>query len=54
MAFRSATSKPGLLTVSQKRAFVLSVMAAAKFSGLLGSTNFTVMPILGKMSLNWV
>ena len=43
------TSQRGLPIVSPKMSFVLSVMASRKFSGRLGSTNFTVMPILGRV-----
>ena len=54
MASRSQISRAGLDTVSQNSARVLSSMAARKFSGSSASTNFTVMPIVGRMSLNCV
>ena len=50
----SATSNAGLLTVSVKKARVFSSAAAAKAAGEFESTNFTVMPNVGRMSLNWV
>ncbi len=54
MALMSATSKAGLLTVSVKKARVFSSAAAAKAEGEFESTNFTVMPSVGRMSLNCV
>ena len=50
----SATSKAGLLTVSVKKARVFSSAASAKALGEFESTNFTVMPKVGRMSLNCV
>ena len=54
MASRSETSRPGLLTVSQKTALVLSLIAAAKLFGSVGSTKRGVIPNCGRMSLNCV
>mmetsp|Transcript_7243 Transcript_7243/g.18421 ORF Transcript_7243/g.18421 Transcript_7243/m.18421 type:complete len:306 (-) Transcript_7243:438-1355(-) len=54
MASRSQISSAGLDTVSQNTARVLSLMAARKFSGFSASTNVTVMPRVGRMSLNCV
>ena len=53
-ASRSTISSAGLDTVSQNTARVLSSMALAKFSGSSASTNLTVMPRVGRMSLNCV
>ncbi len=46
------TSDAGLEMVSVKTARVLSSMAAATSSGLLASTNLTLIPMVGRMSLN--
>ena len=54
IALMSATSNAGLLTVSVKKARVFSSAAAAKADGEFESTNFTVIPNVGRMSLNWV
>mmetsp|Transcript_31841 Transcript_31841/g.73544 ORF Transcript_31841/g.73544 Transcript_31841/m.73544 type:complete len:201 (-) Transcript_31841:387-989(-) len=51
---RSAISSAGFDTVSQKKQRVLSSMAATNAAGSLTSTKRTVMPILGRMSLNCV
>ena len=51
---RSVISRAGFETVSQNSARVLSSMAFAKASGSFESTNLTLMPSFGRMSLNCV
>ncbi|MNW50172.1 hypothetical protein D3C74_276170 [compost metagenome] len=51
-ASMSSTSPFGLPSVSAYNAFVLSVIAARKFSGFEESTNFTLMPSLGSVVEN--